>query len=147
MTHDGLLIDFGGVMTTNVFESFAAFCRAEGLDPDTVKDRFRNDQAARDLLGALEEGKLSNADFEAQFAEMLGVADHEGLIARYEERSGRSMGDVRWYMTLALWKSAVFLEGSYKRRLAGTTEDAFFDLLKQGVPDIADRAWRIAQGS
>ena len=82
MTHDGLLIDFGGVMTTNVFESFAAFCRAEGLDPDTVKDRFRNDQAARDLLGALEEGKLSNADFEAQFAEMLGVADHEGLIAR-----------------------------------------------------------------
>ena len=29
MTHDGLLIDFGGVMTTNVFESFAAFCRAE----------------------------------------------------------------------------------------------------------------------
>ena len=82
MTHDGLLIDFGGVMTTNVFESFAAFCHAEGLDPDTVKDRFRNDQAARDLLGALEEGRLSNADFEAQFAVMLGVADHEGLIAR-----------------------------------------------------------------
>ena len=82
MTHDGLLIDFGGVMTTNVFESFAAFCRAEGLDPDTVKDRFRNDRAARDLLGELEEGKLSNADFEARFAAMLGVADHEGLIAR-----------------------------------------------------------------
>jgi putative hydrolase of the HAD superfamily len=82
VTHDGLLIDFGGVMTTNVFESFAAFCRTEGLDPDTVKDRFRNDQAARDLLGALEEGRLSNADFEARFAEMLGVAGHEGLIAR-----------------------------------------------------------------
>ena len=82
MTHDGLLIDFGGVMTTNVFESFAAFCRAEGLDPDTVKDLFRNDKAARDLLGALEEGKLTNADFEARFAAMLGVADHEGLIAR-----------------------------------------------------------------
>ena len=50
-------------------------------------------------------------------------------------------------MTLALWKSAIFLEGSYKRRLAGTTEDPFFDLLKQGVPEVADRAWRIAQGS
>jgi putative hydrolase of the HAD superfamily len=82
VTHDGLLIDFGGVMTTNVFESFAAFCRAEGLDPDTVKDRFRNDPAARDLLGALEEGRLTNADFEARFAAMLGVADHVGLIAR-----------------------------------------------------------------
>jgi aminoglycoside phosphotransferase (APT) family kinase protein len=76
-----------------------------------------------------------------------GFLTRDELIARYEERSGRSMRDVRWYMTLALWKSAVFLEGSYKRRLAGTTEDPFFDLLEQGVPDVADRAWRIAQGS
>jgi aminoglycoside phosphotransferase (APT) family kinase protein len=50
-----------------------------------------------------------------------GFPTRDELIARYEERSGRSMSDVRWYMTLALWKSAVFLEGSYKRRLAGTT--------------------------
>jgi aminoglycoside phosphotransferase (APT) family kinase protein len=75
-----------------------------------------------------------------------GFLRRTDLIARYEERSGRSMSDVRWYMTLALWKSAIFLEGSYKRRLAGTTEDPFFDLLKQGVPDVADRAWRTAQG-
>jgi len=27
----GLLVDFGGVLTTNVFDSFKAFCRAEGL--------------------------------------------------------------------------------------------------------------------
>ena len=38
----------------------------------------------------------------------------------------------------------MFLEGSYKRRLAGTTEDAFFDRLKAGVPELAERAWRIA---
>jgi aminoglycoside phosphotransferase (APT) family kinase protein len=75
-----------------------------------------------------------------------GFYTREALIARYEERSCRSMGDVRWYMTLALWKSAIFLEGSYKRRLAGTTDDPFFDLLKTGVPDVADRAWGIAQG-
>jgi aminoglycoside phosphotransferase (APT) family kinase protein len=75
-----------------------------------------------------------------------GFPTREQLIARYEERSGRSMSDVRWYMTLALWKSAVFLEGSYKRRLAGTTEDAFFDRLETGVPAIAERAWAIAAG-
>jgi aminoglycoside phosphotransferase (APT) family kinase protein len=75
-----------------------------------------------------------------------GFPAREQLIARYEERSGRSMSDVRWYMTLALWKSAVFLEGSYKRRLAGTTEDAFFDRLETGVPAIAERAWAIAAG-
>ena len=73
-----------------------------------------------------------------------GFPTREQLIERYERRSGRSMSDVRWYTTLALWKSAVFLEGSYKRRLAGTTEDAFFDRLKTGVPELAERAWRIA---
>jgi aminoglycoside phosphotransferase (APT) family kinase protein len=75
-----------------------------------------------------------------------GFPPREELIARYEAGSGRSMSDVRWYMTLALWKSAVFLEGSYKRRLAGTTEDPWFDLLEKGVPDVAERAWGIAQG-
>jgi aminoglycoside phosphotransferase (APT) family kinase protein len=75
-----------------------------------------------------------------------GFPTRDELIARYEGRSGRSMSDVRWYMTLALWKSAVFLEGSYKRRLAGRTEDAFFDRLEHGVPAIAERAWRTATG-
>ncbi len=75
-----------------------------------------------------------------------GFPTREQLIDRYEQRSGRSMSDVRWYMTLALWKSAVFLEGSYKRRLAGRTEDAFFDRLEQGVPAIAERAWQTATG-
>jgi aminoglycoside phosphotransferase (APT) family kinase protein len=75
-----------------------------------------------------------------------GFPCREDLIARYEAGSGRSMSDVRWYTTLALWKSAVFLEGSYKRRLAGTTEDPFFDLLEHGVPQMAERAWAVAQG-
>jgi len=56
------------------------------------------------------------------------------------------MSDLGWYCTLALWKSAVFLEGSYKRLLAGTTEDPFFRLLDRGVPELAQQAWRIARG-
>jgi aminoglycoside phosphotransferase (APT) family kinase protein len=74
-----------------------------------------------------------------------GFPTRDELIARYEERSRRSMSDVRWYQTLALWKAAVFLEGSYKRRLAGTTDDPFFDLLDAGVPAIAERAWEVSQ--
>ena len=73
-----------------------------------------------------------------------GFPTRAELVARYEERSGRSMSDLRWYTTLALWKSAIFLEGSYKRRLAGTTEDPFFDRLEHGVPEIAERAWQTA---
>jgi aminoglycoside phosphotransferase (APT) family kinase protein len=74
-----------------------------------------------------------------------GFPTRDELIGRYEERSGRSMRDVRWYTTLAMWKAAIFLEGSYRRRLAGTTEDPFFDLLAEGVPQIAEHAWQTAQ--
>jgi epoxide hydrolase-like predicted phosphatase len=81
VARDGLLIDFGGVMTSNVFASFADFCRAEGLDPDTVRDLFRNDPAAREALADLETGRVSEAGFEARFAPLLGV-EAEGLIAR-----------------------------------------------------------------
>ena len=75
-----------------------------------------------------------------------GFPSRGELVARYEERSGRSMGDVRWYATLALWKAAIFLEGSYKRLLAGTTDDPFFKLLDTGVPDLAGYAWKVARG-
>src|SRR4051812_26939341 len=78
----GLLVDFGGVLTTDVFSSFAAFCEAEGLEPGTVRDRFRGDPAAQRLLFDLEEGKLSEAEFEPEFAALLGVADSARLIDR-----------------------------------------------------------------
>ena len=35
----GLLVDYGGVLTTNVWDSFRAFCEAEGIDREEVKTR------------------------------------------------------------------------------------------------------------
>ena len=78
----GLLVDFGGVLTSNVFESFQAFCDAEGLAPGTVRDRFRGDPEAQRLLFELEEGRLSEEEFEPRFAAVLGVAEPAGLIDR-----------------------------------------------------------------
>jgi len=82
VARDGLLVDFGGVLTSNVFDSFAAFCRDEGLPPDTVRDLFMQEQAARQALGDLETGRATEAQFEARFAPLLGVEPAEGLIAR-----------------------------------------------------------------
>jgi epoxide hydrolase-like predicted phosphatase len=79
---DGLLVDFGGVLTSNVFDSFADFCRAEGLEPDTVRDRFMHDAGARALLGDLECGRMTEAEFEPRFGELLGVERSDGLIDR-----------------------------------------------------------------
>jgi aminoglycoside phosphotransferase (APT) family kinase protein len=68
------------------------------------------------------------------------------LIARYQERSRRSVTDIRWYRTLALWKSIVFMEGNYKRALAGTTDDPYLKSFGDGVLQLAQRAEAMARG-
>jgi epoxide hydrolase-like predicted phosphatase len=81
VTLRGLLVDYGGVLTTDVFASFDAFCAREGLPAGTVRDLFRDDPAARSLLGGLEDGTLPDEEFEAGFAALLGVPP-AGLIER-----------------------------------------------------------------
>jgi epoxide hydrolase-like predicted phosphatase len=78
----GLLVDFGGVLTTDVFAAFQAFCESEGLEPDAIRDAFMRDDTARSLLFELELGTLPEAEFEPRFAAAIGVADHELLIER-----------------------------------------------------------------
>jgi aminoglycoside phosphotransferase (APT) family kinase protein len=84
--------------------------------------------------------------------ELSGVTREEGfplreeLIARYEERSGRSMTDIRWYRTLALWKSIVFMEGNYKRAVQGSTDDPYLKGFGEGVIQLAGRAEALAHG-
>jgi putative hydrolase of the HAD superfamily len=77
---EAVLFDFGGVLTTSVWDSFSAFCRAEGLDPDAIKDLFRSDPEALALLRRLETGDISERDFERHFGERLGLENHERLI-------------------------------------------------------------------
>jgi aminoglycoside phosphotransferase (APT) family kinase protein len=69
-----------------------------------------------------------------------GFPTRDDLVRRYEELSGRSMSDLRWYQALALWKAAVFMEGNYKRSLAGTTDDPYLKLFDEGVPMLANAA-------
>jgi epoxide hydrolase-like predicted phosphatase len=83
----GLLIDWGGVLTTDLFASFASFCEAEGLEAAKVRDLFRADEAARDLLVDFECGRVEEREFERRFAAMLGVAD-DGLVDRMFAGSG-----------------------------------------------------------
>jgi epoxide hydrolase-like predicted phosphatase len=77
----GLLIDFGGVLTTNVFASFKAFCRAEGLPEDSVKNMFRERGEGLALLRQLETGELTADEFSQRFAPLLGVSP-DNLVER-----------------------------------------------------------------
>jgi epoxide hydrolase-like predicted phosphatase len=82
----GLLIDWGGVLTSSLFESFRAFCEQEGIAPDSVAQSFRSDPDSRELLIGLETGKLPEEEFEPKFAAMIGVPA-TGLIDRLFARS------------------------------------------------------------
>ena len=77
----GLIVDYGGVLTTDIFASFRAFCETEGLAPEAVRERFRNDPGARGMLEKLETGELTEAQFEPRLAAVLEV-ESERLIDR-----------------------------------------------------------------
>jgi epoxide hydrolase-like predicted phosphatase len=75
MAHKGLLVDYGGVLTTSVTDSFAAFCGAEGIELELFK---------RVVLGAargpespfamVETGRLSQEEFDGHVARLLSDA-------------------------------------------------------------------------
>ena len=69
-----------------------------------------------------------------------GFPSRQGLIDRYEQRSGRSMQALSWYVTLALWKAVVFMEGNYKRAVSGSTDDPYLKTFGEGVLELARRA-------
>ena len=75
-----MFFDFGGVLTTPVWDSFAAFCEGEGLDPDSVKRVFREDSGALADLRKLETGAVTESEFEASFGRRLGLTNPDGLI-------------------------------------------------------------------
>jgi putative hydrolase of the HAD superfamily len=78
----GLLVDYGGVLTTNVFESFRAFCLDEGLDRDAIKRLFRGEPEAVRLVRRLETGELSEDEFGERFGALLGLERRAGLVER-----------------------------------------------------------------
>jgi putative hydrolase of the HAD superfamily len=80
----GLLIDWGGVMTTNLLHAFGTFCETEGVAPDLLRQAFRHDVETRDALIAFEEGRMNDDLFASHLAKALGLAHEraEGLIDR-----------------------------------------------------------------
>jgi epoxide hydrolase-like predicted phosphatase len=78
-TQKALLVDFGGVLTSEIWSSFASFCEARGLDPAAAKQLFRENPDALASLRGLETGELDAPEFERRFAALLDT-DAEGLI-------------------------------------------------------------------
>ena len=84
-----------------------------------------------DDLGAFELSRVTR---------QVGFLTRDELVARYEAASGRAVSDMRWYRVLALWKATIFMEGNYRRALAGTTDDPWLRGFGEGVVALAERA-------
>ena len=74
-----------------------------------------------------------------------GFPTRKEMVARYEQRSGRSMQALDWYVALALWKGIVFMEGNYKRAVSGATDDPYLKAFGDGVVELAQRALDVTE--
>ena len=80
----GLLLDWGGVLTSDVFAGFQIFCQEEGLDPLRVRELFAADPDGRQALIELETGVITEPEFEIRLAALLELAPERtpGLVDR-----------------------------------------------------------------
>lgn len=127
----GLLMDWGGVMTTDVFASFAAFCANEGLHPDRVRDAFMKDPLARELLADFECGRLADSDFERKLGAVLQIEQPDGLIGRL---FGSMAGNTELLAAVALLRTGGVKTGLLSNSWGASsypadTLDELFDVL------------------
>jgi putative hydrolase of the HAD superfamily len=77
--YQGLLLDFGGVITTDFFASVDDHLQRLGLPRGRFRQLVTTDPAGRALYHRIERGQVSQAAFERELAGLLGV-DPSGLV-------------------------------------------------------------------
>ena len=71
--YDGLLIDAGGVLTTDIFTAFDAHCERIGLEGFSFRELYFGSPEAQALLHRLEIGEIDADAAEPELARLLGV--------------------------------------------------------------------------
>jgi aminoglycoside phosphotransferase (APT) family kinase protein len=71
-----------------------------------------------------------------------GFPTRDELKARYEERSGRDLSGIDYYVALGLWKLAIVLEGVYARYASGQ-----YGKTDEGFEEFAKIVVRLAEGA
>ena len=81
MNSRGLILDFGGVLTTRFRSALTGFCQREGLDPHRLHYVLREDPIGKATLYEAELGRIRQREFELRLGKLLGVSDNN-LTAR-----------------------------------------------------------------
>lgn len=81
MSYRGLILDFGGVITTDLFAELSAFCVGQGLAPDAFARVLRDTAEGREAFAAVEAGTIPQREYEVIIGRLLGI-DDRGLLTR-----------------------------------------------------------------
>lgn len=81
MAYRGLILDFGGVVTTDFYGALSEFCIREGLSPGAFLHVLRDTADGRNALAAVECGQMPQRDYEQIIARLLGIPA-EGLLRK-----------------------------------------------------------------
>lgn len=76
-----------------------------------------------------------------------GYHTRRELVARYEAQTGFTFENETFYRTLAVYKLAGLGEMFFRRYLEGNSDDPLYPEMRNGVPQLADRAIRIIEGA
>lgn len=87
MGYRGLILDFGGVVTTDFYGALSAFCARQGLPPGAFVHVLHDTAGGREALAGVESGRISQRAYEKTIGRLLGVDDN-GLL-------GRALADLR----------------------------------------------------
>lgn len=80
-TYSGLILDFGGVVTTDFYGALSAFSERAGLDAGAFVRVLRETDEGRAALAAVERGQMPQREFEQTMGRLLGL-DDDGLLAK-----------------------------------------------------------------
>ena len=84
MVDRALVIDFGGVLTTSLRESFRAFCEQEGIEFQRLRSLVRASYRGSDpddVIAQIETGRISVEEFERRLAEVFSEGRREPIVA------------------------------------------------------------------
>jgi putative hydrolase of the HAD superfamily len=80
-TYAGLILDFGGVVTTDFYGALDAFSERAGLGDRAFVRMLRENDEGRAALAAVECGEMPQREFEQTMGRLLGIDDN-GLLAK-----------------------------------------------------------------
>lgn len=77
-----LLVDYGGVLTTSVIESFGAFCETEGIDAEVFRRvMLESARAPGSMFALVESGAIEQEEFDRRLAAALSDACGKAIDA------------------------------------------------------------------